>query len=96
MQKYNSISAFLDDLVSLVNNYSEDVDQPIQSSTSIKSSDLIRDLDYYDWLKISDIIEKGELAEDTHKCDEYIYDNLSELGYTSDEISEFVSFYLEH
>ena len=95
MQKYNSISAFLDDLISLADNLAEGVDQPIQSSTAIECSSVFEDIDFEDWDKILRVLEQSESADDVHKSDEYIYDNLTELGYTSDEISDIVSFYKE-
>lgn len=93
MQKFNSISSFIAELEDLAQILiSEDSADTIQSSTSIKCSDFIDSISNDEWSDISDIIDTSRLEEDIHKQDEYLYKNLSELGYTDDEISDIITF----
>lgn len=93
MQKYNTISSFISDLEDLVSHL-DDADNlnSIQSSTSIRGSELIDDISADEWQNITDIINVGSSLEDVHKQDMYLYSELHDLGYSDDEIVEILEF----
>lgn len=91
MQKFNSITDFIDELEALVEG-TELTSESITSATSIKASDFIDSLDSEEWTQISTILIEGRCQPDIHKQDVYIHEHLQELGYTDDEIDEIQDF----
>lgn len=90
MQKFNSISDFIDELEFLADNL--DSGEPIESTTNITSNDFISNISFDEWEEISDVIDSGKQQQDPHAVLEYIYEHLSRMGYSDDEILEITNF----
>ena len=90
MQKFNSIAKFIDVLEDIADNLEEST--PIQTSTDIIQSDFIDSLDMDEWEDIESILNSASKITNIHHRDEYIYENLLDLGYTSDEILEITEY----
>lgn len=94
MEKYNSLSEFIDVLETLVSNMEmgKYPSKSINSSTSVNTSDVIKSIDMDEWRQIQRIIDENTDKDDPHKSDTNIYNGLRNMGFNPDEIHEIVKF----